>query len=302
MRKMKKILFALSLCLTASLLLASCQENIDQPVFEKGQIVFGVEGVGASVATKAYGENTAAQLQANGFKVAGVTSANSVMFNAVASYASGVYSPAGGPYYFPASGTMSFFAAYPQDRTVDVDASGAATLSWSHDPDVDLLAAKNVGVSATSSSVALTFDHVLTLLKFKAEGTDASVVYKVKNITVRVPGSGVYSFADNAWTAGGTNVSQVYSDAVTTLSGVTDIDGAVTVVPCTPIVAVEWDTYASDGTTLIASYSDSKSLGTAVSIGKTATITLKLPNSDSNDITFTVEVNPWGSENHDLVF
>lgn len=313
---MRKILYVFSLAL-AMTLLASCNERLDCDC-QVDEIVFGVEPMQA-VATKAYEESTASSLQAGGFKVAGVTSAPSLMFNAVASFEGGVYKPAGGPFYFPSAGTMSFYAAYPASQAISWSAQGGATMAWTNNCDVDLLAAASENVQSGSSSVALSFDHILTLLKIKAVGTDQSVIYKVKSVKVQVPGSGTFTFGAtpaSPWSNLGSNVEVVYSSETTTLdpvtypynaeahTGGTPIAGALTIIPCSPTVEVAWETYAADGTTLIASYGPmTRQLASPVTMGKTAVVTLLLPNADASTLGFSVTVTPWGEdENHELIF
>lgn len=294
--KTNKLFFAL---VAAVSLVSACQKDVTTPVkSNEGIISFGVKGIGVEALTKAYSENTATEIQANGFNVAGITG-TTLIFNEKATYAESKYSPVNGPYYYPASGTMDFYAVYPVSQEITV-ASGVATLSYTQDVDTDLLAAKSTGVSASGNPVALTFDHIKTLMKFKAVGNDTKAVYKVTGIKVTAPTSGTYAYAAGSWTNGTTTDDYVYSSSTTTISGTTDIEGAITILPCTPTISVTYDVYAQDGTTLVQQYSKSAALSSAVSIGKTCTVTLHLPNDDVKDINFTITVNPWGSESQDM--
>ncbi len=298
---MKKFL---SIALAATVVMASCQKN-EQPVqpvqTDDNSISFGLSGMLAEVQTRAYSENTATQVQANGFNVAGITG-TTTMFNEKATFADAKYSPVNGPYYYPASGTMDFYAAYPTTQNVTV-AGGAATLSYTQNPDTDLLAAKATAVAASDNSVALAFDHILSLMKFKAIGADNKVIYKVKSVKINAPTSGTYAYATDTWTAGTSTEDNVYSSTLTKLSGTTAISGAVTVIPCTPTITVEYDVFALDGSeTLIHSYTKTKALSSAVSKGKECTVTMTLPNDAAKEITFTITVNQWGSESQDITF
>lgn len=289
--------------LTILLMAASCNKDVisnvspaDEPIESNptgGKIVFGGETMGLS--TKAYVESKEDGLKANGFNVAGVLGTASV-FNEAASWnsASSWYATAN-DYYWPSIGNMDFYAVYPSSQVISL-ASGVATLVYSQNPDTDLLAAKKNSVAKQTSSVALSFDHILSLIRIKATGKDVSgVVYKVTKVSVTSPTGGTYAYADGSWTALTATASGVYSSASTTLSGTTDISGGMTVVPCKPAIAVEYSVYQADGTTLIASYSKSGTLAAALEQGKETTITVSLPNDNASNITFTVRVNPWGS-------
>lgn len=298
---MKKIFF---IALAATAAMVSCQKN-EQPVqpvqLGENSISFGLSGILAEVQTRAYSENTATEVKTNGFNVAGITG-TTTMFNEKATFAEEKYSPVNGPYYYPASGTMNFYAAYPVSQAVSVDA-GVATLAYTQNQDTDLLAAKATEVSPSDGPVALAFDHILSLLKFKAIGSDSQVIYKVEEIKVNAPNSGTYAYASNSWSNGTTNDDYTYSSTETQLDGTTAIDGAITVVPCTPTITVKYSTYSKDGSlTKIHSYERTKALASAVSQGKECTITMTLPNDEAQGITFTISVNPWGNEAKDITF
>lgn len=289
------------LCLSAACaVLFACQREDAPCNCDSRMITFGVRATGAGIATRAYAENTAASVQQSGFNVAAVNGI-SLMFNSFASYIGGVYLPEGSPYYFPASGSLDFYAAFPASHSVNV-MSGVATLSYEQDADEDLLVCAVSGATSQGRSVDIVFDHALSLLRFKALGANADVIYKVTSVKVGAPSSALYSFSEGAWLNTGSYGDVVYSSAVTTLgSSATVIDGAVTVIPCIPVVSVEWSVYAPDGNTLIGSYSSSKSLGVALSMGHETTVILTLPGGDVDGISFSVNVNPWVSEEHNLI-
>lgn len=293
----------LSFALAATIVMVSCQKNgqPDKPVQPAdNSISFGLSGILAEVQTRIYSENTATEVQANGFNVAGITG-STTMFNEKATFANLKYSPVNGPYYYPATGTMNFYAAYPVTQNVTVSGS-TATLSYTQNPDTDLLAAKSTAVAASDNSVALAFDHILSLMKFKAIGADEKVIYKVKSVKINAPLSGDYTYSSNDWSNLSSTADYVYSSSVTQLSGTTDISGAVTIIPCIPTIKVEYDVYSKNGSTLIHSYSKTKALSAAVSQGKECTVTMTLPNDAAKEISFAITVNPWGSESQDITF
>lgn len=278
----------------------------DKPVPDKGDemIRFGVDGLKAEVLTKAYSENTLSSVESAGFNIAGLVG-STAMFNDHASLSSSFWYPDSGPYYYPSSGTMDFYGVFPVSQSISLSGS-AATLDYTQNADTDLLVARSHDVSASESAVALTFDHALSLVRFNAVGSDPKALYKVKTIKITTPTSGTYNyganFAAETWTPGGETAQLTYSSTVTTLDGTTAIAGGMTVIPCTPTIYVEWDTYTLDGTSLVASYSDSKALGSALAKGVESTITLTLPNADAVPIFFSVAVNPWGSASLSLDF
>lgn len=297
---MKKI-FKTTLALAAIMIvLASCSKN-EAPTSEAAQkmelsdkpIAFGVEEFAEASSTRAFTETTASTMQTNGFKVAGIWSSGSAtLFNADATYSSTAktYSTAT-KYYFPTTGTVSFYAVTPKTQAISIT-SGAASLSYTHDSDIDLMAAKSETVSPTSSAVALTFDHLLTQVKFTATGGDGNVSYKVKSLSLKAPASATYAYASGTLTAGTAMTSgQAIISSTKTLSGKTDMGFTGTFIPGSATVACEWECYVNS--TLVGSYS--KTATVTLTQGKKNTINLTLPNADGKPISFSVTVNAWGT-------
>lgn len=284
-------------------LLAACGKEPVVPVVapEQGVICFGDCTVGVEVETRAYAENKAADILANGFGCACVTSQGVTVFNEKCEWNSGkgVYMPLRSPYYYPNEGTVDFFAVYPASTDVALS-SGAASLSWTENPDADLLTAARTGVSKETGTVALAFGHALSLMRFRAVGTDAAVTYRVKSVAVECPASGTYSFSNSGWTPSGNSVTVDDYSGNLVLSGTTDIPGAVTVIPSTPVVKVSWDCL-SDGA-LVASYSESKALSEALLPGQECSVTLRLPNRDAVGIVLDITVTGWDSTSQDVSF
>lgn len=254
--------------------------------------------------TKAYSDNTIADIRTNGFNVACVTGTSKItVFNdrAVWENSMSAYVPQSGMFYYPANESVSFFAVYPVTQSVQVT-SGSAFLSYTSDPDTDLLSAVKTGVTARKTSVALEFEHILSLVKFKAEGTDDRALYKLKKITVESPDGGLYEYPEGNWTPSGTNTTAAAYEGELTLDGKTEVPGGLTVVPCNPVIHVEWDTYSLDGTVRMASYSESSSLADVLQAGMQNTVTLKLTNSSGNPISFEVTVSGWENYNREVIF
>lgn len=267
-----------------------------------GRIVFGLEtGTLADVATKAVTESTDASVKSQGFKVAAVGSANDVIFNEKVSYASSKdwYATAT-PYYWPSSGSLSFYAAYPSAQSITVTA-GSASLSYTDDRNTDLIAAKAVGVEkpATAQPVALAFDHILSQVNINAKGAvDDGLTFRVKSISIEAPGSGTYAYASGTWSPAAGATKGFYTGpkdiAGTTL---TPLGESQTVLPGSIIIKVTYDVLS--GSSVILSFTD-KSVLVNVSMGKKSTVNLTLPSSGASQLSFTVSVSPWGSEEHDV--
>lgn len=293
----------------ACVALAACNKDITPvaPVQggEADQIVFGVDGAAMEATTKAVTESTAALVQTNGFNVAAVTSANATLFNAKASWlAAKSYYTTATPYYYPSAGTTSFYAVYPVAQSVTVT-SGAATIAYTNDNDTDLIAAKATGVAkpATATSVALAFDHILSQVNITAKGKTAGLDYRISSIKITSPSSGTYKYADGTWTLGAASAVAYHSAATTVGTTATAVGVAQTKIPSSVTVTVEYDVL--QGGVVLASYTGSAaktSTAIAVAQGKRSTINLTLPYSSADDaqITFTVTINPWGTESHDV--
>ena len=300
---MKKFTF-ISFALVA--MLCSCNKEIVSPVTgpvngteTKNAIVFGVDS--ELLESKAVTESTASQVQTNGFNVAGVTSENVTLFGsskATWDSAKSWYSTAT-TYYYPATGTMSFYAVYPVSQAVTVT-SGAATLAYSANENTDLIAAKATGVSASNNSVALTFDHILSQVDFTAKGADSKVTYKITSIKVTAPTSGTYAYSNGSWTKGATDAQTVYLSTSTDVSTseATSVGVAQTFIPVELTVSASWECYS--GGVKAAEYNNVTAKFTPTK-GKKCTVNLTLPNSDGKGITFTISVNPWGTESKDVV-
>lgn len=290
------------LAAAACAMLASCgkEESPKAPGMGDGRIVFGVEEA-FKVSTKAVTESTVSLVQTNGFKVAGITSAGSTMFNDVASYNSTKsYYETAQTYYWPSSGTMSFYAVYPKTQAIAV-AAGAATLAYTSDGNTDLLAAKAEGVSKPESpaSQPLVFDHILSQYMMNAKGDTPGLTYRVSSVSLATPGTGTYAYADGSW-ARGANTDKSYFSGTQDISGTTaaSFGDAMTVLPGDVVITVKYKVF--DGTIELGDYTKSQTV--SLTKGKKCTVNATLPFDGAAPITFTVTVNPWGTESRDVTF
>lgn len=134
--------------------------------------------------------------------------------------------------YWPADGTLHFFAHYPrQNAAVTMSAQtdkGTPTLSFQQPEaaDVDLLTAYSAQDCAarTTNSVAMAMRHSLAKLNFLFSNSTAATI-SVKKITFAVPQSGTFAYAydDNGvpqWTTNGTlTLTRQLTDAVDITAG-----------------------------------------------------------------------------------
>lgn len=295
---MKKLLHILA---ATVLVTVSCSKvEKESPQAAEYPIVFGVEDT-FTVSTKAVTEATASLVQSNGFKVAGVTSAGNAMFNADASYNSTKsYYETAHKYYWPSSGTMSFYAVYPKSQAITVTA-GAATLAYASDGNTDLLAAKAAGVSkpATPSSQALAFDHILSQFIMNAKGDTPDLTFRVSSVTLSTPGSGTYAYSTGTWTAGAA-ATKTYFTGTQDIAGTTvsTFGTPLTVLPGDVEITVKYKVF--DGSIELGDYTKTKTV--SLTIGKKCTVNATLPFDGAAPITFTVTVNAWGTESKDVTF
>ena len=309
------------LSLAAASALAACSKNQTGIVPETealaGQtapITFVCDSPVLRVETKTVTQTTAASLTSGGFACAGVeydSLSYTTLFNCGWNYTTDCFVSAS-PYYYPASGSMNFYAVYPKSQAITVS-GGSVSITYASDNQTDLVVASKSGVSATASSVSLSFDHILSLLDFKVKGSDENAYYKLNSISCTVKSGGTYSFSSGSWTTAGSSDAPVQilsaatpigkgnASAVSDHSTYTSVGGNVTAVPCTPAISVSWSTYMDSGCTRkIADYSCSGVSIQSVSAGKKSTVFLVLPNNDAKTISFSVSVNEWGEETQEV--
>lgn len=295
---MKKTIF---LAMLGAMALASCNKQmggVDNIPANNGEICFGTKGI---TVTKAVTESTLAGIQANGFKVAVVIDENdSEMFNKAVELNNGVYTVPGETYYYPLTGTISAYAAYPVDEEITID-GGVATLSYEQDDNEDLIVAKANGISKQGNPINLTFGHVLSQVSFQAQGKDANANYKLKLIEVTAPASGTYRYASNDWADLGTATAyNAYTNAGAAVSTANyqAFGESMTFVPGDVALRVVWDCYNKVDGTLIASYD--QSIDATLDQGNRSTIKLLLPNSAADEIKFQINVGAWNDDEQEL--
>lgn len=287
----------LFLILCGTLALAACNKTAENSLRTgegnaEGRIVFRAEQP-----TKSVTESTASVLQANGFKVAAVTG-TTTFFNENVSYVSeNAWFETAQTYYYPSVAT-NFFAVYPKTQAISIDGTGAATLTYISDGNTDLIAAKALDVVSRETPQPLTFDHILSQVIVKCQGSDANATYVVKSVTLSNTDAATYAYSSGAWT--GANKAKasaiVSSNTAASTSSFTTMGEAVTAVPAEMDLRVTWD--CLQGSTVVGSYDETVTF--TPTIGKVCTVNCTLPNKDAKAIKFTINVNPWGEENVNL--
>lgn len=253
--------------------------------------------------TKSYSENTATEVQSNGFGVACVTSGGENLFIEKAEWNSekSSYFPSNGPWFYPSEGSVSFYGVYPPSQTL-VFSDDGISLSYTQNSSKDLLAVKKTGIAASPSPVSLSFDHILSLIHFAAISDNDNEVYKIKSISIDVPATGVFEFIDYEWIPSNGMTTEVCFDGQLAVDGPTEIPSAATMIPCNPEIRFVWDVYASDGTTLLASHEETCQLDEALEMGEECTVTMRFSGSEPQEMALSIEVKSWTETDKELIF
>mgnify|MGYP003294592041 CR=1 FL=1 len=299
---MKRLNTILALVLGA-VALTSCNKDLHGPeaYFSDGEIIFGSRGV--LVETKAFTETTNDVLQASGFGVAAVfDSDNSVMFNAAVAYNStdGVYRGSN-RYYYPSTGTVSFYGVYPSSQAITLT-SGVATLAYTQNADTDLVGVAVKNVAKQNNPVQMDFEHLLSQVTVQCKGYDANVDYKVTSISIKNANGGTYAYADDSWTRSSTLADYSYLSTATAVASdaMTSVGSPMSFVPGDIDLTIAWKCY-NKGTETVVSENE-ETVSTTIAKGKHTSINLTLP-SNASEVTFVTSVGGWiaADENISLV-
>ena len=108
-------------------------------------------------------------------------------------------------YYWPTSGTMSFYAWAPSTLAPTISSTSKTfefTPSTTVADQIDFIAAVKDGVacSASAGAVGLPFKHALSEIIIKAKNSNSAYTYKVYGVRIgKVAMSGTYDFAAGSW-------------------------------------------------------------------------------------------------------
>lgn len=227
---MKKILLAVA----AVAAFASCSQNEEfENVGQKAEIKIGTTAV-----TRATELNTVG-LQDAGFQLYAYNTGTSAMTSEVvlpvstwiadkATYASSAWTVAGGPYYWPLTEKLQFFAYSPVDgvtyTATDGQAKGfpkftytvGATAAAQKDLVISSALDKTKAASGATPTVSLTFKHALTQINIQVVQESLDYTYEItKDVTITgVKGSGTFTYTGEntgAWAASGDDVTYTYT-------------------------------------------------------------------------------------------
>ncbi len=322
---MKKILLAV----TAALAITSCSQNEEfDNAGQKAEINFSTV---VSKATRA-SELTTDGLKTNGgFKVFAYNTGSDVMTNGIAlsesAFMDGVavtwastkwnMNPAG-PYYWPLSDNIQFFAYSPATNNVsytkpDGVKTGYPSFEYSiASTQEDLVVAytKNATKPTVSGTpVNLNFKHVLAQINFKLKGKDAGFTYKVTKISLsNIGNKGTFTYGDpevnvGSWASTSGAATYEYTATYTDFIGIaelaikTDANGLM-LMPQTlgedaKITIAYSTTYNGENVFNATKEVSLKNIVWAA--GDKILYTLLLPGG-AEDVTFTPKVDNWNDE------
>lgn len=237
---MKKILLAV----TAALAITGCSQNEEfEAPAQKAEINFN------TAVTRAVEMNTDA-LKLAGFQVYAYNTGTTVMSDQVtlssspwidglASYLD-QWSVAGGPYYWPLTDKLQFFAYSPAEGVTYSAPSGtdkgypkfsyAVQAKAADQKDLVIASVENAAKAENGATpaVSLTFKHALTQINIQVIQGDADYTYEIEpDVTISgIKGDGTFTYTGantGDWTVGTTDATYTY-----TLGAITDGTSAVT--------------------------------------------------------------------------
>lgn len=294
MKFFKTILAVLAL----GAMLASCNKSpIPGTMPEKGEIYFGSRGI--YVETKAVNETTSDILQSEGFRCAASIDADkSVMFNTGLSYADGFYKVPGKKYFFPAEGTVSFYAVYPGSEEIRFNLNGDASINYVQDDTEDFVAACSMQHAASDDAVILSFAHKLSQLVVKCKGDDPETDFFMKSIAVTSPKEAAYVFKTDSWVAiRGSNTCEAVADGGEAIVQDQDFSKSMTFIPGEIQVRFVWECRIKGTQTVVGEYD--QSITTTLVRGRRSTMNVTLCNSIASELRFTASVDDWEDEEKD---
>ena len=330
---MKYIKF-ISLATAAAAVLGtvSCKEDTTLPsvrhsIFNQGEIRFTVKGGALQSNTRAFSVSTLSSLLSDGFAVrhfvgdtpAEVASSSAVNEgNFIWDAGASCFKPDGAAWYYPEGVKSSFFAWYPASTDLS---------DFSIADQKDIIVSCAPGISAGSSPVALSFEHLLSQLEINCIAGDSEAVCKLRRLYVTtgnnklsfgpypLPGASPSSWADIfpsfVLAENGTAVNLAYpsaaeynpgdasdtaadQDMVIPVSGVSIGDPVLAYGQT--VVHVEWD-YLQNGV-VVGSYSDSAPIN--MERGRKTVVNATLNNSSAEGVNFSVSVTDWTSSNQEI--
>lgn len=221
-----------------------------------------------------------------------------------------------GPFYWPMTDKIQFFAYSPIAHVKDSYAAATGYPSFSYETQLvasqeDLLVAKLENATKAdfgTNGVSLAFAHILTQINFSAK-LEAGVTYAVTKIEISgVNNTGTFTYgagsATGAWTATSGSASYEYSGKydATAEANVVDFSTGANALMLLPQalatdakIAITYSAETSDGTTTFSGTKEVSLKEQEWVMGKNLRYTLELP-SDATTVTFKPTVNEWVDE------
>ena len=312
---MKKILLAV----TAALAITGCSQNEEfEAPSQKAEINFN------TAVTRAAELNTDG-LKTTGFEVytyntgtiamtAETVLPTDVWMNGHVSYANSKWTVEGGPYYWPLTDYLQFFAYSPKDGVVYTAPNGAKgypkftyTVGTTATLQKDLVIASVQDTkkkNGTASDISLTFKHALTQINIEVT-KEPGYTYTVSKVELTgLKGSGEFTYTGvntGTWTAGTeTNVSYAYELGAFTddnKTAVTDGNALMLIPQALTDVNISIEYIVEKNGSQIAENSKKVSLAstTAWDFGKKILYKLTLP-VGAEDISLSATVSDWDAE------
>lgn len=247
--------------------------------------------------TKACTESKLEGLRTSGFNCLAVKDSDNSSFvnNRTATWSGSSFSVA--DYFWPSSGTLSFYAVYPQmdiinSSGVALVSLGSPTSRWAATTDVVCAKAENV----TNGTVPnLEFEHILTWVSgvrlTSTAGNSATIT--VNSFSVSAPSYGTYNMGSSSWPSTGsqatfvcTSTAQTVSTSGTTLS----ISDFLLIPSATCTLNV---TYTVGVNGVVEQFV--KTAQVSLAAGHKNVIVGNLSN-DLSQVSFSVSVRPWIQE------
>lgn len=251
---MKKVLLAIAAVAT----ITSCSQNEElENLGQKAEINFSTAVTRATVLDTKGLQNAGFQVYAYNTGTAGMDIAtvlpSSAWITGKATYAEDAWSVAGGPYYWPLTDKLQFFAYSPLDGVAYTDPNGTAAGYPQFTYNVELTAStqKDLVISSeldktketdkATPAVSLTFQHALTQINIQVIEGNADYTYELTEVDavtisgVKSDGTFTYTGANTgSWAVGNTDATYTY-----TLGAFTD--GTSTVVTGNALMLIPQD-------------------------------------------------------------
>ena len=279
----------------AAVLLVSCSKDS----LREREIYFSTGWLSES---KAVSEVTAETLKSGWRCAAVIDEGRTLMFDDRVRYSSGTYRPVSGTYYYPVSGTMSFYGVYPPEQVLSMTGGNITT---SHvqtaEASADLVVAHAEGIGKQAGAVQMNFSHILSQVSLKCRSKDTEVDCFVSSLKIKAPQQGVYSLSSGSWETVGTSSWWSYfngSEAAVPSDTMQGFGSPMSFIPGAGEIEVSWVCREKGSGQEIASYRMSISI--VLTEGRHSVYNLLLPNSGDEKITVSATIRDWSEVDKEI--